>query len=179
MFIPDSFALFVDFGTGIAIPVSAGLIQLFCGSGEGFAMGTRQTAKLGRPTGGVCRDPLNANGYFIGDESSIRYFDDAKDEMTLFAGGPVVEESTGTANRLREITAMLITSDGKTIWFGEGRSTIRRLDTTSRQVTTAYGDGVLMACWDHKPSVKPDSVLYCTTYETEGQLCQFNTITNK
>ncbi len=33
----------------------------------------------------VCSDPINPDGWYIGDQYSIRYFDAAKDQVTLFA----------------------------------------------------------------------------------------------
>ncbi len=109
-------------------------------------MGNRSTVAFTIPVA-VCRDPLNSNGYYLADQNSIRYFDEAKDEVTLFVGGPT------DAAEFNEIYHLLITSDGKTLWFAEGDRTLWRADTVTRHVTTAAYQWITGLCWDpHRAS---------------------------
>ncbi len=111
----------------------------------------------------MCRDPRNPNGYFIADTDSIRYFDEAKDEVTLnrYAGSV-------------QIDSVVIDSRGETIWCAATSGGLRRIHTASGQVTTEYRGSVFSLCWDLAPSVKLDSVLYCITIGNGGELSRFD-----
>ncbi len=83
------------------------------------AMGsrTRSTVSFGLPRA-VCRDPLNPNGWYLCDPTSIRYFDQAKDQVTLFAGcGSSGSGEEAGGGGLNDLSSLVITSDGKTIWL--------------------------------------------------------------
>ncbi len=96
---------------------------------SGFVNDIRNPEKLPlMPVKSVLRDPLNSNGYFLSDDWSIRYFDEAKDEVTLITGGQ--------KRRRRRESSPIITADGKTIWFAEDQTGLQRLNIASRIITT-------------------------------------------
>ncbi len=147
---------------------------MFCGSGLAvYGMGNRRTAGF-VAIKAVCHDPLNANGFYILDDSSIRYFDDAKDEVTLAIDTPAGDDSD-----LTDICSMLITSDGKTIWFADYQGSLFRLDTTRRKVSVVVENGGEILCWDRAPTRKPDSGFYAIASDDFGIISRFDTATNK
>ncbi len=150
----------------LRLPIETGApvaVTRFCGSdGVGFAMGNRSSAVF-REAAAVCADPLNPNGFFLADQTSIRYFDEAKDEVTLFTGSdePGEDDDIGMNARFGAIVSLLIASDGRTLWCGQAFGGLRRIDTASRAVTTQYQIGAQALCWDRLPTVKRDSAFYC------------------
>ncbi len=150
-----------------AVPVAPAVH--FCGLEErGFAMGNRRTASFGLLTS-VCRDPTNAagTGFYIADSHSIRYFDEAKDAVSLIAGDASdgLVDGIGADARFQRIDSLIITSDGRALWVGE-RSGLRRVRVHTREVSTVWsGLGVTTVCWDRALTVQPESAVYCVEPE--------------
>ncbi len=131
-------------------------------------MGNRLTSQFVRSKA-IRRDPRNPNGWWLADRSSIRYFDDAKDEVTLLAGSDRlgVADGIGPRAQFAVIWTFLVSSDGGTIWCSQPGA-VRRIDVASREVKTVYVPGVFdgAVCdmhWDRSPNLKPDSAIYCCT----------------
>ncbi len=146
----------------------SGESEVFCGSDEtGHALrpGNRSTASFGWIRA-VCRDPLNPNGWWIADRSSIRYFDESKNDVSLFVSGPLYDRATERMNSL------LFTADRKTMWIG-CNDCIHRIDIATRSIYRACGQAVSCVVWARGPSIEPDSSLYCMT-STDG-LSRFDT----
>ncbi len=152
--------------------ICVGEAEVFCGSGvQGFAMGNRLTAAFIKP-GGAVRDPINPTGWYIFDDASIRHFDEATDVVTLVIG------DWGPSLSIGRINSMLITSDGQTIWFGEIRGDLQRVDIATRRVVRAvYSSWVSALVWDRAPTqtAKPDSAFYCIV--SEVMIHRFDTAT--
>ncbi len=142
------------------------MISRFCGSGiHRFAMGNHLTAQF-TTAKARCHDPVNVHGWYLGDTTSIRYFDSAKDEVTLVAGGGSlgILNGIGAAAGFLSIYSLLITSDGKTLWCAES-SGLRRIDTASCEVCTLFSEAVSTLEWDRAlPPTKRDAAFYCLTF---------------
>ncbi len=119
----------------------------------------------------VCRDPINTSGWYIADSHSIRYFDESKDAVTLFAGGntPGCEDGIGSSARFGLINSLIITSDGQTMLCGDSggvsgeevfRGGLRQINTASGEVLSFGCRSVNSVCWDRAPGVEPDSSVY-------------------
>ncbi len=125
----------------VSLVLVAGQLETFCGlNGRGFAMGDRRSASFLHPVS-VCRDPTSTSPtgtgtgtcYFMADLVSIRYFDEAKDAVTLICGGADAgsADGVGSAARFRGISSILVTADAKTIWCGDSDGRPRRVDVTT------------------------------------------------
>ncbi len=162
----------------------------FCGSSDGgFSIaGNRHTARL-QVICAVCPDPINpSNGWYIADDSSIWYFDDAKDSVVLIAGAAEGEfvDGFGSNARFEEIASLLITSDGRTLWCADF-SALRQICIATREVTSHLHECLCSLCWDRAPTptVKPDSAFYCIQYSSvvmrydtrtgQAERCDFTT----
>ncbi len=146
--------------------LSVGERHRFCGSERGdhwIAPGTRLTATFNYPKAAV-RDPLNPNGWYLADRTNLRYVDEAKDVVSLVAGSEEAGciDGIGAEARFSELSGLLITSDGATIWCGDSMESMRRVNTTTREVTSHYHYSISM-CWDLAPTIKPESAIYCVT----------------
>ncbi len=76
-----------------------GQVLAFCGESEGLGVsGNRSNVGFFNPRA-VCRDPRNSNGYYVADRSTIRYYDDAKNEVTLIAGDKKMTRQDGIGFR--------------------------------------------------------------------------------
>ncbi len=157
------------------------MCEKFCGSGvQGFAMGNRTTAMFDLPLAAQ-RDPLNANGYYLADRASIRYFDQAKNEVTLFVGAEKSgsTDGVGADARFEVIRSLLVASHGRTLWCGQwhGFANVRRIDTADRRVTSLELPSVGSMCWDLARTVKPDSAFYCVVCSggADYELARFDT----
>ncbi len=144
-------------------------------------MGNRSTAAFGLVMAAVC-DPLNPTGYYLCDHTSIRYFDESKDEVTLVAGrgalDPELTDGIGAAAGFHSLTDLLITSDGRTIWCEQSLGPIRRVDTSTREVTSHWEQQrkVFSLCWDRASTAKPDSAFYgLIMANNKGQITRFDT----
>ncbi len=182
--------------------MSSGECESFCGrstGGEGFAMGNRSSAAFSCPRV-VCRDPINASGYFLADSSSIRYFDEAKDQVTLIAGSSVsgTADGVGADARFQEIDSMIVSSQDGTIWCADGGAGLRSINGTTRQVLTSMQRRVTALLWDHSSlpaaatttttatstttaanDTKHDSAFYCMFVGTECRTYRFDTNSQK
>ncbi len=143
----------------------------FCGSrNSGWSDGTRLTSAMENPLA-VCADPRNPTGYYIADQASIRYFDEAKDRITIFA-------SSGDDDWfINELCALIVSSCGSTIWYSDC-SGIHRIETTTRERSTVFSDDLPgWMCWDRSPHIKHDSAFYFDAAGVEGQFNRFDTST--
>ncbi len=143
-------------------------------------MGNRFTATFDTPVA-ACADPLNPNnGYYLGDQSSIRYFDLAKDEVTLFAGSVYMGQEDGRAENARfyQISSLLISPDGHTMWCGDDWG-LKHIVIVSREVTAwdEYTSSLRSLCWDRTPSTSTSaSAFYGLTSAHSGrQISRFDT----
>ncbi len=59
--------------------------------------------------------------YFLADQTSIRYFDEAKNAVSLVAGADEHDTADGIGSdaRFSEIDSLLVTSDGRTLWCAD------------------------------------------------------------
>ncbi len=126
-------------------------------------------------------DPRNPNGYFLADQVSIRYFDQTKDETVLFVGTGTGtgtgtgSDNTGTGFFLSALRDIIVSSCGSTVWCID-RSGIHRIDTATRQISTAltYKQPRDWFCWDRSPHIKPDSAFYFDAGNVKGQYNRFD-----
>ncbi len=120
----------------------------------------------------VRADPRNPTGYYIVDQVSIRYFDEAKDRVTLFAGGDVF------FGRLR---ALIVSSCGSTIWCTDSRG-MHRIDTATREISIVLsGHKSWWMCWDRSVNtgIKPDSAFYFHAVGVWSHFKRFDTTANR
>ncbi len=150
---------------------------MFCASAS---QGGRTTEAFCR-VNAVCRDPLNPNGYFLADDTSIRYFDEATNSVRLVAGADEqgTADGIGSDARFSEIGSLLVTSDGRTLWCGD--SAVREVSVATGQVTThkCSASEVFRLCWDRASTVAPDSAFYCTTVQEGIWFSRFDTATRR
>ncbi len=147
---------------------------VFCGSGmkDGktlWAMGDRRTAGFPQ-TMALCRDPIRPKCWYLCDGGSIRYFDEAKDAVTLFAGdrewGTV--DGVGADARFDRLESIAITTDGLTLWCNQNHyqtACLRRINTATREVSTiewrlADAEQIVL---DRTPGSKRESGLFFRT----------------
>ncbi len=174
---------------------STGSVYATIGSGiAGCKDGSIKDAQFHYPTS-ACADPARAGGLYIGEHSSIRYFDGKT--VTTIAGHATQGFADGAAKdaRFNLINAVLITANGQTLYIGEhNNNRLRCMDLKSRTVKTLAGtgkaasvDGVGTAaalasmhgmCFERSAGVKLESVILIATmhglrrYEiASGELC--------
>ncbi len=151
-------------------------MQWFCGSESvGFSSSNRVNSSFLEVVG-VCRDPLNKNGYFLADFSSIRYFDEAKDQVTLFAGGAErwTEDGVGEAARFEMISSLLIAANGQTLWCSQSfTGGLRSINSRTREVSTVWSESrpsLDSLVWDRARSTLDSdgnpTALYCLIGDT-------------
>ncbi len=130
--------------------LDTGQTQLLCGpflrGRSGFVIGSPQQSRFTSPVAAV-RDPLRPNAFYLAEQSSIRYYDESRavgdpdyDMVKLVAGsGPEHGEGSldgiGSEARFDQITDLVITSDGKTLWVLD-QMTLRRVVISTQAVTT-------------------------------------------
>ncbi len=145
-------------------------LTVFCGAEPHHPLqlqaSDRQNAKFLLPRA-VCRDPLSATGYFLCDETSIRYFDEAKDRVTPLVGSyePGEADGVGTDAQFKSIGSVIVTSDGQTIWCSDEPAGLRRIDIPRRDVRTVcrcYARGLV---WDRALN-KSDAAFYYVKIDT-------------
>ncbi len=163
------------------VPVPVGKREVFCGS---YLLGcslltNRRSADFNYPMS-ACRDPLNPTGYYLSDRHSVRYFDEARDEVSLIAGSSIIGErdGIGDAARFMHICQLLISCDGKTVWCAvSGPTPLRRIDIATRRVKShLLGRCHIMGLslgWDRSPAAKPDSAIYFS--DCDGRLHRCDT----
>ncbi len=97
----------------------------------------------------VRADPLNLNGWYMADQSSIRYYDEANDVVTLVAGSDELGTANGigAAARFFGIASLLITSDGKQMWCGQSEGALRQIDTSTHEVSNCWREAVHSLVW--------------------------------
>ncbi len=119
------------------------------------------TAQFVSPVG-ACRDPNNSSGWWLADHTTIRYFDEARDELKLFAGSAHAgwSDGIGAAACFDLIRSILVSSDGQSLWCGQGSGGIRRVNLQTREVTTAGPQTVSSLVWDCGPGIPKDSAFY-------------------
>ncbi len=120
--------------------------------------------------GAVQRNPNKSHPeeWFIASRDRIRSFNDQTGTFTLIAGcdgaRPESKDGIGSDARFNNISTLIISSDGGTIWCGD--PDLRRIDvatgavTTPSSLTNGFADSL---CWDRSPSVKPDTAFYFAT----------------
>ncbi len=170
-----------------------GRVSTLIGGAQGFKNGDSNSTRFNYPTA-ICTDPLSTNNLFIGDKTSIRYWDTATDQVTLIAGdakGGYVD-GVGVKARFSSIHGLLCHPNGRTLFVCDALNhRIRMVDIASRLVTTIAGDGKTetrdgtgLKCSLHSPqqivfdrslNVKPNSVLLITS--GSGPIRRFNTET--
>ncbi len=162
---------------------SDGRVSTLLGTGaKGFENGDSKSAAFQFPYS-LCADPLKRNNLYIGDYTSIRYWDSATDQVTLIAGdekGGFVD-GVGSNARFCQIAGLLCHPNGKTLFVCDSENhRIRKVDLTSRTVTTIAGDGKHdgrdgsgMNCsifapqqlgFDRSANVTSNSVLFITSF---------------
>ncbi len=128
----------------------------------------------------ICADPRNAQSYWVGDSSSIRYCDGKT--ITLLAGGEErsYQDGTGENARFWDVEGMVCTQNGDKLFVTDCLNhRIRMVDTKTGEVKTIAGNGKseskdgngLDAGMDRprkvvfyrSPTAKPNSVLYFTS----------------
>ncbi len=98
-----------------------GLVSTLAGSGlVGFTHGDAQTAAAFFSPQSICADPSRPGSYFIGDISSVRYYNGSDKTVSLIAGSNAAEtfvdtDGAGTAARFNSVGGLLCTSDGQTL----------------------------------------------------------------
>ncbi len=153
-----------------------GRVSTLLGSGKGFVSGDAKTTQFTFPLS-LCFDPLKPNNLFIGEYYSIRYWDMAKNEVTLIAGDGTegFADGVGSKARFYGVSGMLCHPDGKTLYLCDKfNRRLRKVDLPSQTVTTIAGDGLqgirdgkgldcsvtspVQLVFDQSPNVKPNSV---------------------
>ncbi len=154
-----------------------GKVSTLLGGVKGFKNADSKSAAFQSPYS-LCADPLKPNNLYIGDITSIRYWDAKTDQVTLIAGDAKegYGDGVGSNARFRQITGLLCHPNGKTLYVADcSNNRIRAVDLTSQNVSTLIGDGKQerrdgtgvnsslyyprQIVFDRSPNVKPNSVL--------------------
>ncbi len=103
-----------DDGRVSTLLFGAGVQNALLFAAEGFKTGHSKNAGFRYPYA-LCTDPLKPNNLFIGDTSSIRYWDSATDQVTLIAGDGEggYADGVGSNARFFGITGLLCHPNGK------------------------------------------------------------------
>ncbi len=106
-----------------------GRVSTLLGSEEGFKIGGSKSSAQFPSV--LCSDPLKPNNLYIGDYSSIRYWDSATDQITLIAGDEKegYADGVGSNARFNSITGLLCHPNGKTLFVCDRlNNCIRKVD---------------------------------------------------
>ncbi len=141
----------------------------------------------------ACVDRARPMGeaFYLGEASTIRYYDSIKDTVTVIAGGLSHASVDGIGLDVRFVgpTHLLCTSDGSALFITDSKSnSLRRLDARSRQVLTVmigspYEEQRAIV-WDCSPHVnKSESAIWIghtggiTRFEVETRSVEAFTLT--
>ncbi len=163
----------------------AGEAQHFCGAAvSGFSMGTRSTAAFA-PVRIAQRDPINPSGYYLADRISIRYFDTAKDVVTLIGGDTKesdLRDAFGESVRLDTIHSLLVTSDGQCLWCCEERGGLRSVYLSTKivcSIRASWGKQFRSLVWDRSPHHAESPAFYCIVGTDNESIYRFDTRTEE
>ncbi len=113
----------------------------------------------------LCADPTKVGCYWIGDITSIWYWDGKTVSPIAGGGGEGVgfADGVGSAARFWRVMGLLSTSDARTLYVSDrNNDRLRVIDTQSRAVKTICGDGVSDDC---------DGIGLNASIRCSGELC--------
>ncbi len=152
----------------------------------GFANGDAFKTAFFSPQS-VCADPSRPGSYFIGEISSVRYYNGSDKTVSLIAGSSSAApfgdaDGAGAAARFNSVGGLLCTSDGQTLFLSDGQNgRLKSIDIKANceskaicgakaTVMQASTDGVGLAAFMRAPrgmcfdrTAKSESIIFLST----------------
>ncbi len=168
------------------------------GSKKGFGNGAALSVALFRSPRALCANPTNPECFWVGDETSIRYYDGSNIHSVAGRDTAGDEDGVGEAAGLDSIRGLVCANEGKALYASDWRNNlIRSVDTKTRVVRTMAGnshegtvDGIGKAAsfnsprkmvWYRRPHLTIESILLITSHlsirrfdVTSGQVTTIN-----
>ncbi len=171
-----------------------GQVSHVLGTGSGFTQGGPKSVAF-HNVYSLCADPTKPHNFYVGDGASVRYCDGGITGLVAGSNQAGKTDGVGANARFNGVNDIVTqsTANGKThkLFVADiDNHVIRVVDPDSGKVSTFAGDGTNesrdgngLKCaigyprcmvWDLSPHVKPETVLWITTY---NHLMQLNTET--